>query len=596
MRRKADDEATGAVTATATEAATETAAPEQTGLDRRKFLGVGGVTLGGLAGGLTGLGGGLGVGDPTSVVEAEEIGPDNFAQRKVKAYQFRHQAAIKELLTPVPHHIPCNGDEDRYPNKIGSYHKGLPHDPVTGEVDLVAYDALVEALEDGDFAAVNAVPVPGTLKLLGPLAGLTFNTIGPDNRALVAPPAPRLDSAERAAEAAELYWMALLRDVPFRNWDTDPLVAQACADLTNLLGYQGPRDPSTNTVTPQVLFRMDAPGCLVGPYVSQVLTRGFIYDAMTFAEMKMSTPLPGEDFITHYPEWINCMNGFPGGNPGFSGVIDPVTRWIRSLRDVGHLAGQDVIFSSHLRAFLILRALFFEANPYTGSPAQVPFCNYGQADLMVRLAEACQSERHVWYSKWFVHRNLRPEAYGGLVHRVIQNGADYPIHSDLFDVSTVLPLVFNYNQARNAARGLGAANPTYLLPQMFRSGAPTHPTYPAGHAITAGACVTVLKTFYDENAIWPGPRKVRADGSNFDPYVVGVDGPALTVGGEFNKLAMNLTHGRDASGVHFRSDGIEGLLQGEELAIRILREARKGYPEPPSGWTLTKFDGTAIAI
>lgn len=595
MQRKAEDEANETVTVTTAEP--EAAPREETALDRRKFLGgVGGATLGGLAGGLTGLGAMTGVGDLGGVAEAEEIGPDNFAQRRVKAYQFRHQAALKEFQKNVPHHLQCNGDEDRYPNKIGSYHKSLPHDPVTGEVDVAAYDALVDALDDGDFAAVEAVPVPGSLKLLGPLAGLTFNTLGPDNRALVVPPAPRLDSDVRAAEQAELYWMALLRDVPFRDWDTDPLVAQACDDLTNLLGYRGPLDPSTQTVTPQVLFRMDAPGCLDGPYVSQVLTRGFVYDGMTFAEMKMTTPLPGEDFVTDYGEWINCMNGFPAGNPGFSGAFDPVTRWIRSLRDVGQLAGQDVIYTSHLRAILILRGLFFEANPYTGSPAQSPFSNYGLADLITRLSEVCQAERHTWFYKWFVHRNLRPEAYGGVVHRVLVDGADYPIHSDLFDVSTVLPLVFDYNLARNAARGLGSNNGSYLLPQMFRQGAPTHPTYPAGHAITAGACVTVLKAFYDENVNWPGPRKIRADGSGFDPYVVGVDGPPLTLGGEFNKLAMNLTHGRDVSGVHFRSDGLEGLRQGEELAIRVLREARKGYPEPPSGWTLTKFDGTQVAI
>ena len=105
-----------------------------------------------------------------------------------------------------------------------------------------------------------------------------------------------------------------------------------------------------------------------------------------------------------------------------------------------------------------------------------------------------------------------------------------------------------------------------------------------------------LDAFYNEASLWPGPRKVKADGSGFDPYVPGVDGPPLTLGGELNKLAMNLTHGRDASGVHWRTDGLEGLRQGEELAIRILREARAGYPEPPSGWTLTKFDGTPVAI
>ena len=37
-------------------------------------------------------------------------------------------------------------------------------------------------------------------------------------------------------------------------------------------------------------------------------------------------------------------------------------------------------------------------------------------------------------------------------------------------------------------------------------------------------------------------------------------------------------------------------LDGAEAEGLFLREARAGYPEPPSGWTLTKFDGTPVAI
>jgi hypothetical protein len=36
-------------------------------------------------------------------------------------------------------------------------------------------------------------------------------------------------------------------------------------------------------------------------------------------------------------------------------------------------------------------------------------------------------------------------------------------------------------------------------------------------------------------------------------------GPALTVGNELNKLASNIALGRDAAGVHYRSDGVQGI-------------------------------------
>ena len=40
-------------------------------------------------------------------------------------------------------------------------------------------------------------------------------------------------------------------------------------------------------------------------------------------------------------------------------------------------------------------------------------------------------------------------------------------------------------------------NGTALLPQAYAEGCPIHPAYPSGHATIAGACVTVLKAFFD---------------------------------------------------------------------------------------------------
>ncbi|MCA1613618.1 MAG: phosphoesterase, partial [Acidobacteria bacterium] len=74
-------------------------------------------------------------------------------------------------------------------------------------------------------------------------------------------------------------------------------------------------------------------------------------------------------------------------------------------------------------------------------------------------------------------------------------------------------------------------------------------------------------------------------------------GPTLTVGGELNKLAHNMSAGRDMSGVHWRvADNFTGLTQGEAVAIRLLQEAKATYPEPNASFTLTKFDGTTITI
>lgn len=555
-------------------------------VNRRQFLGGVGATVGVLAAtGLPAIGG--------SAAEAEELAPFPGDERRNQAYKVRQTAALAEKQREVLEAV-CNGDEDRYPNRIASYSKCLPHDTTTGEVDPAAYQAMIDAIESGQFAAFDAVPRAGTFRLANPLGGLGFNLEGPDNRAVLAPPAHRLDSAELAAEMAELYWMALCRDVPFAEWDSDPTIAAACADLAAMPGYTGPRDAFGN-VTPQVVFRSSMPGVTNGPIVSQFLMRAFVYDGIFIEEPKMLVPLPGEDFLTYWPEAMNSRNGWPNGNPGFSGAFDPVRRYPRSMRDLGQLAAQDMIASAYQRAIHIFRAsiggiLMDENLPYHGNHMQVGFATFGLGDLCTQVGAVCQGERPVWYSKWNVHRTLRPEEYSVLVHRVVADGADYPIHPSLLS-SAALPRIFALNEARNQARGFGAIG-TYLLPTTIRQGSPTHPSYPAGHAITAGACATVLKAWFREGIGFPGPRHPTADGTGF----FGVPGAGITIGSELNKLAFATTHGRDMSGVHWRQDGVSGLLIGEEVAVRYLCERTLTYPEPFQGFRLTKFDGSQVVI
>ena len=71
----------------------------------------------------------------------------------------------------------------------------------------------------------------------------------------------------------------------------------------------------------------------------------------------------------------------------------------------------------------------------------------------------------------------------------------------------------------------------------------------------------------------------------------------MTVGGELNKLADNVAIGRDAAGVHYPQDGVQGLLVGERQAIALLQDqSRTLNASNFEGFTLTKFDGTRINI
>ena len=63
-----------------------------------------------------------------------------------------------------------------------------------------------------------------------------------------------------------------------------------------------------------------------------------------------------------------------------------------------------------------------------------------------------------------------------------------------------------------------------------------------------------------------------------------------------NKLAGNIAMGRDAAGVHWRSDGRGGLDLGEALALDYLAEMRPLWNERFDGFSVTRFDGTTVTV
>jgi hypothetical protein len=131
----------------------------------------------------------------------------------------------------------------------------------------------------------------------------------------------------------------------------------------------------------------------------------------------------------------------------------------------------------------------------------------------------------------------------------------------------------------------------------FPEGSPTHPAYGAGHATVAGACVTILKAWFEESTkladLGVAPVQPSGDGLSLVVYA-GNDAGELTIGGELNKIAANVALGRNIAGVHWRSDATESLKLGESIAIEILKEARSCYNEDFDGFSLTKFDGTVV--
>ncbi len=65
--------------------------------------------------------------------------------------------------------------------------------------------------------------------------------------------------------------MALTRDVPFVDYDTNPKTKAAAEDLSKFSAYDGPK--CKGKVTTETLFRSNVPDTLEGPYVSQFLLK-----------------------------------------------------------------------------------------------------------------------------------------------------------------------------------------------------------------------------------------------------------------------------------------------------------------------------------
>jgi hypothetical protein len=195
---------------------------------------------------------------------------------------------------------------------------------------------------------------------------------------------------------------------------------------------------------------------------------------------------------------------------------------------------------------------------------------------------ATRALKAVWCQKWFVHRRLRPEEFGGLVHNRLTDpaAADYPINEEILN-SDALPAVFERYGS-------------YLLPQAYPDGSPLHPAYGGGHATVAGACVTILKAWFDESFVIPDPVVPNREGTALVAYT-GPDAGSLTVGGELNKVAANIAMGRNIAGIHWRTDCSESLTLGEEVALGILEEQQATYNEG-GRFTLTKFDGNVSNV
>ncbi|MDQ3010890.1 MAG: hypothetical protein M3X11_09340, partial [Acidobacteriota bacterium] len=401
---------------------------------RRKFLGrVGGATAATIAAGMASPSALAqfpsnkpACDDPNFPLGVEPSG--NAANRFMKSYKCRIEAAKMAQKRSLVNHV-GNGDEDRYPNKIGSFTKSLPHNQ-NGEVDLAAYATLVRARETRDPKLFEEIRLGSQRKLTSPQAGLGMDLQGPDSHHVTLPPAPAFASAEAAGEAVEMYWMALARDVHFSDYVTNPITQRAAAELSTLSDFRGPK--VNGQVTPGTLFRNSTPGDLAGPWLSQFLTLDFNFGA-NFVSQKIRTLAP-QDYLTNFQDWLDVQNGL---NTAPNAVYDPTPRYMRNLRDMAAWVRVDALYQAYLHAVLIMMQQGVRLDPglpLYDSKSQDAFAQCGGPHVLSLMTEvATRALKAVWYQKWFVHHRPRPEEYGGRVHVTKTGQANYPLHPDVLN-------------------------------------------------------------------------------------------------------------------------------------------------------------------
>jgi hypothetical protein len=515
--------------------------------------------------------------------------------RVIEAFELRVAEAIQDTRVPAAINV-SNGDEARYPDKGGTYTKCLPHDSF-GRVNLTAYQTFKTALNSGAFSDFEAIILGGTRTLNGPQGGLAFSLESLGNAQFgqpLMPPAPVTAGDQNATELLEHYWASLLCDVAFTDYPLSSLAAQAAAELGSQPTYLGPRD-SSGQVTPDLLFRGVFPGETLGPYLSQFFLQPTMFGAQPIDQQQV-TYLPNIDYGTNFTEWLDIQNGI---DTGLRNQLDPQRRYRRDGRDLAAFTHVDVLYQAYFTALLVLLGInpqppgsivfggapLNPGNPYVNSRTENGFGTFGGPDFAATLGDvATKALNAVWYQKWFVHLRPRPEAIGGLV-QLIKTG-----QANKTDV-TLSNVILNSLGLQQSFNKYG----TWLLSQAFPEGSPAHPSYPTGHGTVGGACLTVLKFFFDGNFVIPNPVVPASDGLSLVPYT-GSDAGQLTVNGELNKLGHNVTFGHGIhAGIHWRSDSDTSLLLGEAVALSLLSDKARTYNEPFTV-NLAKFDGTIATI
>jgi membrane-associated phospholipid phosphatase len=443
-------------------------------------------------------------------------------------------------------------------NYGGVYSKGLPHD--NGYVDRKQIKKLLRAIKHHDQKLISKVKMGGNMKLVDPTACWGVDYMGHPAICYPMKGIPCLSSHYFVWCLAELYWMALCRDVPFDQYQNSDLIKRAVRSMNSING---------NFIT-DTIFRGHSAGDKTGPYISQFLILDYPEGGWKHSA-KLPVP-PALDYMISWTTATSVQSGIVTETA--APLLAP--RYIVTGRDLTMYVHSDEPCQAFYRACNILLSLNIQApNALTSSLAEAGFAQLGRPDIQDVLHRAMRLALVAsWQVKWTV-MFIRPEVAGIAVERARRESGECFVHQALFTCK-VLDEIFKQWHS-------------YLLPQAYPEGSPCHPSFPAGHAAISGACIFVLKFFF------LGETPIKLFVPNADGSALIDTGLVSTVEGELDKLASNIAFGRNWAGIHYRFDGEDGIKLGEDVAISLLRDLVRRYPCPIKRH-VKRFNGKTVII
>lgn len=300
--------------------------------------------------------------------------------RRQQAYSTRLEAAEAARDREHPTHL-ANGDEQRFAsaNFAMSFSKGLHHDPATGLLlnpnAFRTFRAAIDAGYIDPFTTRVIFSTQKERKWEAPTAGVAYELQGPDPQAVTMPPAPALGSDELAYEMAEVYELALLRDVPLTELQagtTHPAVLDAVQRL-NALPYEitgaggRPRKHVAGAVTPQTVFRGSSPGVELGPYLSQFMLIGndqcghsLPEGYVQYGALRVDQRVPFAVRSNYMIEWDNYIAVQNGQSMRDNSTLFDCAQprnFITIPRDLATYVHDDALYEAYLNACLILLSM-----------------------------------------------------------------------------------------------------------------------------------------------------------------------------------------------------------------------------------------------